>query len=469
MRSHPKAISLRGHASEPPRVGPKIALGSGNVVESPTRKGSMLRSVTLSVVASAALVALLGMASCEGPEGPAGPAGAAGVPAASGTAGTPGGVGPAGVADGGLSVGCMSPCHGFNGIVEQWKTSTHFLAQLANTEEVPTWTGPAACGNCHASDGLPRRLAGTVNASGTGPANTKLGEVNYLLGTTVKEATYSGQSSVASIGCATCHDTGASSDPHITGGNYVAGSFKLRTPSGANDQMYLEKSPAVGVVTGMPAGKWGVSNTCVGCHKSRKDVTQYIAASNDVTSRNWGPHEGPHADIFSGLGGYSFPGKTYKNSSHQSLGGCSSCHMGKSAANGNMPDHSMRVTMQSCQAAGCHVGATTFDVLGGQGTVKSALGELRGLLNDAGFLTRSETAPYAALTASELADTHFALDKTRPTAGLTADQAGALYDYLLVARGSASGVHNPAYTKELIFDSVFALKGAAPAAIPTRP
>jgi hypothetical protein len=429
----------------------------------------MLRSSKLSIAGSVLFFSLLGMASCEGPEGPAGPEGAPGLAATPGTPGNPGGVGASGTADGGLAVGCMSPCHGFNGIVEQWKTSTHFLAQLANSDEVPTWTGPAACGNCHASDGLPLRLAGTVIASGAGPTSTKLGQLNYLAGASVKEATYSGQSSIASIGCATCHDTGATTDPHITGGLYVPGSFKLRAPSGANDQMLLEKSPTVGVVSGTPAGKWGVSNTCIGCHKSRKDVTQYITASNNITSTHWGPHEGPHADIFSGLGGYSFDGKTYKNSTHQTVGGCSSCHMGKSAANGGMPDHSMRVTLATCQNAGCHVGATTFDVLGGQGTVRAALQELRVLLNDAGFLTRGEAAPYEALSAAELADTHFELDSTRPAAGLTADQAGALYDYLLVARGSASGVHNPAYTKELIFDSVFVFKGAAPAAIPVRP
>ncbi len=435
----------------------------------------MIRRVTFSLVTSVLAVAALALstASCEGPEGAAGAPGAAGTPGSPGAPGAPGAKGASGdggVTEGGLAVGCMSPCHGFNGVVEQWKTSTHFLAALANTDEVPIWTGAGTCGNCHASDGFPRRLAGQVGAVvDGGPTNTRLGQLNYLNGATVTEATYSGQSSIASIGCATCHDTGATNDPHLTGALYVPGSFKLRAPTGPNDQMVLEKSPTVGVVTGTPAGKWGASNTCVGCHKSRKDVTQYITAPTTITSRNWGPHEGPHADIFSGLGGYSFSGKTYKNSTHQSVAGCSTCHMGKNPANGNVPDHSMHVTLQTCQAVGCHVGTATFDVLGGQGTVKAALSELRGLLNDAGYLTRSEASPYEALTVAELADTNFALDKARPSAGLTADQAGALYDYLLVARGSALGVHNPAYTKELIYDSVFAFKGAAPAAIPTRP
>jgi hypothetical protein len=145
--------------------------------------------------------------------------------------------------------------------------------------------------------------------------------------------------------------------------------------------------------------------------------------------------------------------------------------MGKASANGGMPDHSMRVTVQTCQTSGCHAGATSFDVLGGQGTVKSALVELRGLLNTAGYLTRAEVAPYDALSPTEVADLNpdFKLDLTRPAVGLTADQAGSLYNYLIVARGSAMGVHNPAYTKELLYDAVFALKGSAPAAIPSRP
>jgi hypothetical protein len=101
--------------------------------------------------------------------------------------------------------------------------------------------------------------------------------------------------------------------------------------------------------------------------------------------------------------------------------------------------------------------------------VKAALGELRLLLNTAGWLTRSAAAPYLALQTADLADTDLTLDLTRPATGLTAAQAGALYNYLLIAHGAASGVHNPYYTRELLYDSVFALKGAAPSAIPARP
>jgi hypothetical protein len=52
---------------------------------------------------------------------------------------------------------------------------------------------------------------------------------------------------------------------------------------------------------------------------------------------------------------------------------------------------------------------------------------------------------------------------------LSADTAGALYNYLLLARGSANGVHNPVYTRELIYDSYKSLVGTAPTTLPTRP
>ncbi len=52
---------------------------------------------------------------------------------------------------------------------------------------------------------------------------------------------------------------------------------------------------------------------------------------------------------------------------------------------------------------------------------------------------------------------------------LTQNQAGALYDYILVARGGAYGVHNPVYIAQLLFDSYGALAGAPLAAFPARP
>jgi hypothetical protein len=443
----------------------------------------------LGTLGATVAVGLAAITACEGPEGPTGPAGANGAPGAAGQTGPAGATGsvgpqgPAGSIDGGLQTSCMSPCHGFNGIVEQWKTSTHYLGVMANTDEVPVWTNPGSpCGNCHAADGLPRRLAGQVgNVGDAGAASVTSGQLGYRASTTGKlaEVTYTGASHVATIGCNTCHDINAANDPHVTGANYSQGSFKLRVPAGANDQALIEKS-ATSTVTGTPAGKWTASNTCVWCHKSRKDVTNYLPNNLTITSATWGPHEAPHADIFSGQGGYHYPNPgTYNNSTHQTVEGCKTCHMGKVAANGNYPDHSFQPVVSSCRTAGCHAadaGGTSFDIAGGQAKVKDLLKELQALLNNLGALTRSSAAPYAGLQASELADGHYELDRTRPGGGdgganlsLTQDQAGALYNYLIVARGSAWGVHNPIYTQQLLWDSINFLKGSPPTTMSQRP
>lgn len=408
-----------------------------------------------------------------GPEGPAGPSGAVAGASGEGDAGA----GAGGASSMPLSTGCLSPCHGFNGIVEQWKTSTHYATYVANLggEEVDTWTGTAACGNCHSIDGIEQRLANNVRYTGTqGPVQAAHGQINYLSTTSnkVSESTYAGHATVAVVHCTTCHDVTDENDPHRTGAAYEPGSFPLRVPTGNQETAFIEKSSAVGVSDGTSTGSYGVGNACMWCHKSRKDVTNYITATNNsLTSRNWGPHEGPQTDIYTGKGGYHYTAKAYANSSHQALEkGCVSCHMPESSLNQGVGNHSFAPQLSACTKGGCHASATSFDVIGGQTAMKESLRQLRKALNDLGWLTRASAAPFDALTATQVGDANFAEDGSRPgVTGLTADQAGALYNYLLIARGGAGGIHNPVYVRQLIFDSYFALAGVAPSTIPVRP
>ena len=141
--------------------------------------------------------------------------------------------------------------------------------------------------------------------------------------------------------------------------------------------------------------------------------------------------------------------------------------MPSAASNGMSPNHSFYAQISACGS--CHVGVTTFDVSGGQSQIKASLFELQKAMNNAGYLTRSTAAPYQPLATSELADGAFATDKTRPGGGadggtlhLPPDKAGAIYNYLLVARGGALGVHNPKYVKQLIFDCYVAVVGSPP-------
>lgn len=413
-----------------------------------------------------------GEAGPTGKQGPAGPAGPMGAPGEIGAAGS------SGVVEGSLNVSCLSPCHGFTGLVSQWQTSTHYATYISNLggDEVASWTGASACGNCHAIDALQYRMSGDVGFVGTAGPDAPHGKLGYIATTnqTLSESTYKGHSTVAEVHCTTCHDVTADNDPHRTGApNYVRGTFPLRVAVGADDQTLIEKGSAVGVSDGTPAGKYNVGNVCISCHRSRKDVTNYVLATNNLSSTHWGPHEGPQADVYSGKGGYHYAGMTYGNSSHQGFkNGCVDCHMPPVAENQGIGNHSFYAQLSSCQKQGCHVNTTSFDVIGGLSSMRTTIQDLRIALNTAGFLTRSAAAPYAPLSATELKDLTFSLDQVRPDAANTAvsaDKAGALYNYLVLARGSANGVHNPLYTRELLFDSYKAITGSAPPSLLTRP
>ena len=466
----------------------------------------------MSLLKSAALITLgLIMSGCSGddgangadglpgPKGEKGDKGAQGEPGEPGPQGEPGEPGPqgepglpgdgaggdsgGGVPVGTLNASCMKPCHTFAGIVEQWKTSRHYSTYIANLggEEVDSWTGAKSCGSCHASDGPQLRLEGDVLHNGTtGPIGLSHGQLNYKDSSTgaIKEISYAGQTTVAMVGCGTCHDNSPEHDPHLTGANYVPGAFPLRYPVGADDYAIVEKSSAVGTSDGSQSGKYKSGNACMWCHKSRKDVTNYIttaATGNAITSTTWGPHEGPQSDVYvgAGKGAYEYIPKAYANSAHNNPAnfptGCVGCHMPPIAENGGIGNHSFYPQTSACTK--CHgTDVPNFDVGGGQSAVKGMLRSLRTKLNTMLLLTRDGVNP---LTSSQLSDEDFALDETlpekaanalpppavTPRPAVLAPTAGALYNYLVMARGSGFGVHNPKYVKQVLYDSIESVGG----------
>jgi hypothetical protein len=438
---------------------------------------SLLRALMFGSISFAVSLSSFGCSGEQGPAGPAGPEGEAGAP------GGPGPQGPAGDAavippvEGGT--GCTAPCHGFGNVVDQWQFSKHYIMNAEAADE-PAWTGAGPCGNCHAIDGLERRLAkdvGVAPDSGVTPTNVDKGHTNYLNGSALAEIGYTGPGRTAIVHCTTCHAFTPTNDPHNTG-KYVPGSAPMRVASGADDYSMIEKSPEGSTTpVGQAAGNWKAGNTCVMCHKSRKDVTFYITAANKLSSPNWGPHEGPQTDVYSGLGGFTFTGLKYGTSVHTTIAsGCPSCHMPPVASNKDVPDHSMHPTLAFCKTCHTTYTGTTFDVQGGQSLVRSALKELEAALNAKNLLTRGTAKPYPSLDATQLGDGNFELDKVRPGSMpdgtdqiLDAATAGALYDYLLIARSKDFGVHNPTYAKQLLFDSIKTIKGTNPASLPARP
>jgi hypothetical protein len=438
----------------------------------------MILSRRIAVVLSLGLLGTGGaLAACEG--GKDGAKGDLGNVGPSGTAGPAGATGPQGlpasIADSGavVSGACTTPCHTFGGVVDQWRFSNHSHPQ--NNE-----IGGGPCGNCHGIDGLQQRLDNSyvVTADSGAPTNVPKGHMNYRAANgSVSEIGYGGATVIGRIHCSTCHEFDETTDPHVVG-RYVAGQAPLRVPSGPADSVFLETTDTVPAT--QPLGQalsYKTANTCIMCHKSRKDVALYVTATNPISSTHWGPHEGPQADLYSGKGGFQFTGQTYASSAHTTVANaCVSCHMAPVAANGNVPDHTMKPSLAFCKTCHTQYTGTTFDIQGGQTIVSNALTELQAALNAAGMLTRSATAPYAPLSSEDLADRQFQLDLTRPGsadggANISADRAtaGALYNYLVIARGKDFGAHNPTYAKQLLWDSIKQIKGTTPTSLPSRP
>ncbi|WP_146651752.1 hypothetical protein [Labilithrix luteola] len=397
--------------------------------------------------------------------GPAGPPGPAGITGAAGPSGAAGTDGDASVAPSGA---CTYPCHTFSGVVDQWRLSGH-----SHPQENEIGGGP--CGNCHAIDGIQQRVANNVLvANGATVKNADKGHINYT-GTNgaASEVSYAGASTIGRIHCTTCHQFDQTNDPHVTG-SYKPGQAPLRVAGGASDTVYIEKSPAGSTTPEGQALSYRAANLCFFCHKSRKDATLYVTASNTISTR-WGPHEGPQADIYSGKGGYPLlqTGETYGVSQHTTLqNGCVDCHMQPVAENGNTPDHTMKPKITLCKTCHTTYTGTDFNINGGRGVVRTGLFELEKLLSDANLITRTGAAPYPALTTDELADGQFHLDQARPGT-LDAQAAGALYNYFLIARGRDLGVHNPLYTRQLLWDSIRVIRAkyssGSPQFLPSRP
>lgn len=180
------------------------------------------------------------------------------------------------------------------------------------------------------------------------------------------------------------------------------------------------------------------SNLCVECHQPRAVAPTPDANGNFVvTSGNYGPHYGTQSVVVEGIWGYHYVGGTTAypgraTHSHRKNASCTSCHMHTATA--TKGGHSWSAGVESCKT--CHSDATTLDYKGIQTEVAGLMSTLKTKLTEKGALSA---------TGSPVAGTY-------PIA-----VAGALFNYRLVYGDHSNGVHNPAYVKALLKNSIEAL------------
>ncbi|KOH45813.1 collagen-like triple helix repeat-containing protein [Sunxiuqinia dokdonensis] len=288
--------------------------------------------------------------------------------------------------------------------------------------------GSAFCIDCHNTetmDGFEAQWASSGHATGS-----SLG--------------YAGTRS----GCADCH-SGVGFVAYLKGGDDVSGSpincttchTHGETPvfeDEAGNAVYFRIDEAVSLIADntVEVNLEGGSNMCVNCHQSRRAYSDTDSDGNVITSipNRYGPHYSSQANMLVGTGGREFAGSVaYPESGstasrHAELG-CVSCHMDESN------HHFATPAIDACTE--CHGSATNFDV-GGR------LTEIAGLLEQLEDLLEAEGAM---------------VDGSLVTgANVSLEVLGAAWNYMHITEDQSAGVHNPAYTKALLQNSIEALQ-----------
>ncbi|UCD53370.1 MAG: hypothetical protein JSW27_12115 [Phycisphaerales bacterium] len=172
----------------------------------------------------------------------------------------------------------------------------------------------------------------------------------------------------------------------------------------------------------------GKGNLCANCHQPRRAIAAPDADGNiAVTSTHWGPHHGPQSAMLLGVGGASAAGDASLHGTFVA-DGCVTCHVGENDS------HTFEAVDASCLE--CH--AEDFDTEGFQDEIQELIDQLGELLVAKGLLD----------------------EEGHPVVGTyPAAEASALWDYIfIVIEDGSRGVHNPAYTRDLLEAAIAALQ-----------
>ncbi|BBE16719.1 hypothetical protein AQPE_0862 [Aquipluma nitroreducens] len=377
-------------------------------------------------------------------------------------------------------------------ISTQFQFSKHEYGEAAFEE-----SGNTGCTPCHAQEAFKYVVANNVPATFTlNPATGKYVN-NYA---TVSSAAY------GEIGCSTCHSalhtTYGTADLAFTtvapvpmtmwGGAKV---IDLKADGGKSNLCvkchqprpftnaltgnvldYVALATTTGVVfDGDPAGKTNIIKPSYRTHT----------------------HYGAIGAVYAGMGGVEFPGTLpYTNSAHTQAASCMDCHMGAMVGRSGGHTFSAAGKFDGCNVAGCHTtaitSASTTLWVNPRAEIKKLLGDLAAKLTIGGvdILNRNGDSasnlwygitannydgylnvydPITNPTAQTYNASSFkyvgtppatwsaeqkAYNATLPTLTLSNAQMGAIINFQLCLRDYSLGIHNFAYTKALLTNSI---------------
>jgi hypothetical protein len=332
-------------------------------------------------------------------------------------------------ADAALCIQCHASSHR-EPIIDSWASSGHGSGG--------SWARgtSTSCAQCHNNEGYIDYLSG--NFYKIDETGDLVEDVNGDPIPTVNPAGYLVSNPISCTGCHTKHK---SFDFENDGFDHALRNI---------DPVKLDLDPTIAVDFTNSADELGLSNLCITCHQPR---TSYPipAGTGDYTiaSKRFGPHHGPQATLFEGVMGANIAGSTgypgVASSKHRTEASCTSCHMGNSE---DMSEggHSWVPSVNACVT--CHDTMTSIpDGIGGFATDFETLENLliaAGYINSSGYVLGNDGEEIANNGSNAIT--------------IPVKDAQAIWNYKTLQEDKSNGMHNPAYTRALLKNSIEALQ-----------
>ena len=306
-----------------------------------------------------------------------------------------------------LSAGDCGVCHDeqpYHTKNLEWNNSRHAVAT-----RYPTGEGRESCVACHSGVGFIQMV--------------KTGEIQ----STEWEA----------ITCQVCHD------PHDPTNPYQ-----------------LREVGDVLLGNGEVVTEGGTGKLCMNCHKSRRNVDEYVLEFH----RHYGPHHGPQGDMIAGTGAVEYGGEIASTGHiYATEDGCASCHMQGVArddpAHLQVGAHTFRMVWdagtpdapeddvdRTAVCVDCHGPMDSFDLpradYDGDGDVEGVQTEVKDLME-----VLAMALPPVGENAVEVVEEY------------TPEQLKAAYNYEFVLEDKSYGIHNTKYTVGMLKASIKDLTG----------
>jgi hypothetical protein len=296
--------------------------------------------------------------------------------------------------------------------------------------------GTASCVSCHNKTKqatITTQLAGSSH--GTMPArqtgancvacHSAEGFIESL--TNVSTKSFTALTNPSAMNCEACHTSHKTFDFANDGPDYA-----LRTT--AKVPLFMNASVVL---------DFGTSNLCVNCHQPRS-LAPMGSADVVVANNRFGPHYGNQSVVLEGLWGYHHPQGTTPipaagSHAHRKNASCTSCHM-KNSSNVAVGGHTWEIGPDACKS--CHSTITTKEA------ITASKAEYYALFNELGAKLLAIGALRTTATGG-LEPNH---PKTWPV-----NVAGSLFNYRMLYGDHSGGIHNPAYAKALLKNSIEAL------------